>query len=40
MILNCMEGDIENSGIYPISSLLLSDLNHTMRNITFYRVLS
>ncbi|MGR4360620.1 hypothetical protein [Escherichia coli] len=30
-------GYIENSGIYPISSLLLSDLNHTMRNITFYR---
>ncbi|EKI2667865.1 hypothetical protein PD187_004746, partial [Escherichia coli] len=28
-------GYIENSGIYPISSLLLSDLNHTMRNITF-----
>ncbi|EEU1357451.1 hypothetical protein E4171_004698, partial [Escherichia coli] len=26
---------IENSGIYPISSLLLSDLNNTVKNITF-----
>lgn len=28
-------GYIENSGIYPISSLLLSNLNNAMQNITF-----